>query len=143
MSLSYARRVDFLFFAPNHEMLDEKGIPDPTFKKKPQSSSANNPDVSHFFSDSDEATRNTEETYLNTEQYFFLANFWGSLRDRQTSSGAGTNQVLLDNLISQLLEEANANAKGPPPASKKFLQNLPTVPKSEIKSGNVLYYEPS
>ncbi|CAG8471222.1 4115_t:CDS:2 [Acaulospora morrowiae] len=124
-------------------MLDEKGIPDPTFKKKPQSSSANNPDVSHFFRDSDEASRNTEEHYDNYEQYFSLANLFGSLRDRQTSSGAGTNQEFLDNLISQLLEEANANAKGPPPASKKFIQNLPIVPKSEIKSGNVYYEQPS
>ncbi|CAG8483876.1 7395_t:CDS:2 [Acaulospora colombiana] len=119
---------------------EEKGLPDPTFKKKSQTTSTNNPDVSHFFRGTNETGQNEDyhENYSNVERYFSLANFFGAIRDRRAGNGADTNQEFLDNLISQLLEEANANAKGPPPASKKFIQSLPLVPRSEIKAGNVL-----
>ncbi|CAH1766013.1 14263_t:CDS:2, partial [Entrophospora sp. SA101] len=55
-----------------------------------------------------------------------------TLRDQ--GAGDNTHQEFLDNLISQLTEEANASAKGPPPASKSFINKLPIVPKSDINS---------
>jgi len=41
-------------------------------------------------------------------------------------------QALLDNLVSQLLEEAQESAKGPPPASKSFIQKLPTLTENAL-----------
>ncbi|CAG8690641.1 1320_t:CDS:2, partial [Dentiscutata erythropus] len=121
---------------------DEKGLPDPTFKKKSTSSNNNNlnPDVSNFFGTSSGTNSGSsnnlgdENAYETLEEYFNLANLFGTLRDRTNSRANEGNQEFLDNLISQLLEEANASSKGPPPASKLFIQNLPIVNKSEIKS---------
>ncbi|KAI8988704.1 hypothetical protein BDB01DRAFT_842272 [Pilobolus umbonatus] len=39
----------------------------------------------------------------------------------------GDEEVLVDNLVSQLLEESQNNIKGPPPASKRFIQSLPRI----------------
>ena len=36
-------------------------------------------------------------------------------------------EQFLDDLVSQLLEESQGNAKGPPPASKRFINTLPIV----------------
>lgn len=43
------------------------------------------------------------------------------------TGGDVEQEQFLDNLVSQLLEESQSNAKGPPPASKRFIDNLPTV----------------
>jgi hypothetical protein len=41
-------------------------------------------------------------------------------------------QRFLDNLISQLLDEAQSNAKGPPPASERFIKTLPKIATSSL-----------
>lgn len=41
-------------------------------------------------------------------------------------------QRFLDDLISQLLDEAQTNAKGPPPASDRFIKSLPRVALSSL-----------
>ncbi|CAG8681959.1 12344_t:CDS:2 [Cetraspora pellucida] len=122
---------------------DEKGLPDPTFQKKSTSSNNNNlnPDVTNFFGTSSSGSSNNlgdESAYDTLEEYINLANLFGTLRDRSNSRTNDSNQEFLDNLISQLLEEANASSRGPPPASKKFIQSLPIVKKSEIKSECIL-----
>lgn len=43
------------------------------------------------------------------------------------AGGDADQEQFLDNLVSQLLEESQSNAKGPPPASKRFIDTLPTV----------------
>lgn len=43
------------------------------------------------------------------------------------SGGDADQEQFLDNLVSELLEESQSNAKGPPPASKRFIDTLPTV----------------
>lgn len=43
------------------------------------------------------------------------------------AGGNADQEEFLDNLVSQLLEESQSNAKGPPPASKRFIDNLPKV----------------
>jgi hypothetical protein len=48
-------------------------------------------------------------------------------------AGGDTDQEqFLDNLVSQLLEESQSNAKGPPPASKRFIDTLPNVKHSSL-----------
>ncbi|CAG8620269.1 11002_t:CDS:2, partial [Gigaspora margarita] len=96
---------------------DEKGLPDPTFKKKSTSTNNNlNPDVSNFFGTSSGTSNSSssnnlgdESTYETLEEYFNLANLFGTLRDRTNNRANDGNQEFLDNLISQLLEEANAS----------------------------------
>nr|CAG8585219.1 15232_t:CDS:2 [Entrophospora candida] len=65
---------------------------------------------------------------LEQLEQFFIQN------EIKNGAGDNTHQEFLDNLISQLTEEANASAKGPPPASKSFINKLPIVPKSDINS---------
>lgn len=43
------------------------------------------------------------------------------------AGGDVDQEQFLDNLVSQLLEESQSNAKGPPPASKRFIDTLPTI----------------
>jgi hypothetical protein len=43
------------------------------------------------------------------------------------SGGDADQEQFLDNLVSELLEESQSNAKGPPPASKRFIDTLPSV----------------
>ncbi|CAG8476154.1 9290_t:CDS:2 [Funneliformis mosseae] len=102
---------------------DEKGISDPSLTKK---KSNHNPDVSHFFNDGSSSSSATGTNEAITEQFLHLA------KD-QTPDNNNNHQQFLDNLVTQLLEEANSSAKGPPPASKSFIKNLPRVTKSEIK----------
>lgn len=43
------------------------------------------------------------------------------------TGGDAEQEEFLDNLVSQLLEESQSNTKGPPPASKRFMDQLPVV----------------
>ncbi|CAG8656327.1 2298_t:CDS:2, partial [Racocetra fulgida] len=92
------------------------GLPDPTFQKKSTSPNNNNlnPDVSNFFGTSSSGSSNNlgdESAYDTLEEYINLANLFGTLRDRSNSRANDSNQEFLDNLISQLLEEANASCR--------------------------------
>lgn len=53
--------------------------------------------------------------------------FFGQFRQQMQTGGDVEQEAFLDNLVSQLLEESQSNAKGPPPASKRFMDNLPIV----------------
>lgn len=48
------------------------------------------------------------------------------------AGGDADQEQFLDNLVSQLLEESQSNAKGPPPASKRFIDALPSVKQSTL-----------
>ena len=48
------------------------------------------------------------------------------------ATGNRDQEQFLDDLVSQLLEESQSNAKGPPPASDRFIRLLP-----KIKSGQI------
>ncbi|KAI9011446.1 hypothetical protein BC832DRAFT_590669 [Gaertneriomyces semiglobifer] len=82
---------------------------------KSSRSASHNPDIEHFMGNS------------TNEHLLAVASLFGSIRDRPSLEENEAQQAILDNLVSQLLEEANAKAKGPPPASKAFVINLPTV----------------
>jgi hypothetical protein len=43
------------------------------------------------------------------------------------TEGNVAQEEFLDNLVSQLLEESQNDIKGPPPASKRFINALPNV----------------
>lgn len=46
--------------------------------------------------------------------------------------GNHDQEQFLDNLVSQLLEESQSNAKGPPPASERFLGSLPRIKADQL-----------
>lgn len=48
------------------------------------------------------------------------------------ADGDVDQEQFLDNLVSQLLEESQNDAKGPPPASKRFMNTLPHVKKQTL-----------
>ncbi|KAG1076672.1 hypothetical protein G6F42_025365 [Rhizopus arrhizus] len=53
------------------------------------------------------------------------------------AGGDVDQEQFLDNLVSQLLEESQSNAKGPPPASKRFIDTLPTIKQHTLDSGHL------
>lgn len=53
-------------------------------------------------------------------------------RQQMQQAGDADQEQFLDDLVSQLLEESQSNAKGPPPASKRFIKMLPRINHSEI-----------
>ncbi|KAF9352186.1 hypothetical protein BGX34_000132 [Mortierella sp. NVP85] len=58
----------------------------------------------------------------------------GGFRVREEPLGDYEHQEFLDNLITQLMDEAGASGKhGPPPASKSFIRDLPIVLISDVK----------
>ncbi|KAJ3091586.1 hypothetical protein HK102_014187 [Quaeritorhiza haematococci] len=61
------------------------------------------------------------------ENHLALVNFFGNIRDRPSLLNNDLQQTILDQIMTQLLDEANARAKGPPPAAKSFIENLKTI----------------
>ncbi|KAJ9073638.1 hypothetical protein DSO57_1014064 [Entomophthora muscae] len=59
--------------------------------------------------------------------FVLLANTYARILNQRGMSDDSQQQELIDNLVTQLLEEANESAKGPPPASKAFIKNLPKI----------------
>jgi hypothetical protein len=61
-------------------------------------------------------------------QYLLCAfSFFNQFREQMQAGGDSDQEQFLDNLVSQLLEESQSNAKGPPPASKRFIDTLPNI----------------
>ncbi|KAI7890815.1 uncharacterized protein EV154DRAFT_510273 [Mucor mucedo] len=67
------------------------------------------------------------DTNSHVQQLIQTANFFGQFRQQMQTGEDVEQEQFLDNLVSQLLEESQNNAKGPPPASKRFMDNLPIV----------------
>ncbi|ORX71190.1 hypothetical protein DL89DRAFT_221739 [Linderina pennispora] len=63
------------------------------------------------------------------DRYLNLARMFGEFRDND--EGGSEHQQFLDNIITQLMEEASANATGPPPASREFIRRLPVLKASD------------
>lgn len=53
-------------------------------------------------------------------------------RQQMQQAGDTDQEQFLDDLVSQLLEESQSDAKGPPPASRRFIKMLPRINHSEI-----------
>jgi hypothetical protein len=61
-----------------------------------------------------------------------LHSFFDQFREQMQVGGDENQEQFLDNLVSQLLEESQSNAKGPPPASARFIESLPKVKKDGL-----------
>ncbi|KAM3586310.1 hypothetical protein VKS41_002832 [Umbelopsis sp. WA50703] len=67
------------------------------------------------------------------ENVMRVANMFTGIR-QHVEQDDPDQQRFLDNLISQLLDEAQSNAKGPPPASERFIKTLPKIATSSLNS---------
>ncbi|KAI9357114.1 hypothetical protein BD770DRAFT_389089 [Pilaira anomala] len=74
------------------------------------------------------------DTTTSVQQLIQAANFFGQFREQMQAGGDADQEQFLDNLVSQLLEESQSNAKGPPPASKRFIDTLPIVKTNMLDS---------
>ncbi|KAF9978569.1 hypothetical protein BGZ73_001742 [Actinomortierella ambigua] len=63
-----------------------------------------------------------------------LAEMFGAFRAREEPLGDEVHQEFLDNLITQLMDEAGASGKtGPPPAAKSFIRDLPIIHLRDVR----------
>ncbi|KAI8339313.1 hypothetical protein BD560DRAFT_412660 [Blakeslea trispora] len=76
-----------------------------------------------------------ENAQSHVEQLLQTASFFNQFRQQMQVGGDMDQEQFLDDLVSQLLEESQGNAKGPPPASKRFINNLPMIDPKVIDSG--------
>ncbi|KAI7864612.1 hypothetical protein BDF14DRAFT_1833434 [Spinellus fusiger] len=60
------------------------------------------------------------------------ATLFAQFRQQMAAQGNDQQEQFLDNLVSQLLEESQSEAKGPPPASQRFIASLPSVNKKTL-----------
>ncbi|KAI9475725.1 MAG: hypothetical protein EXX96DRAFT_609641 [Benjaminiella poitrasii] len=75
-----------------------------------------------------------EDTETNVQRLIQAANFFNHFREQMQTGGDADQEQFLDNLVSQLLEESQSNAKGPPPASKRFIDTLPIIRQDKLNS---------
>ncbi|CAO3696577.1 unnamed protein product [Rhizopus stolonifer] len=73
------------------------------------------------------AMQPSEHVETNVEQLLQTANFLNQFREQMQAEGNVDQEQFLDNLVSQLLEESQNDIKGPPPASKRFMNSLPII----------------
>ncbi|CDH59532.1 hypothetical protein RO3G_03024 [Lichtheimia corymbifera JMRC:FSU:9682] len=70
----------------------------------------------------------------NLQQLLQTANFLSQFREQMQAVGNHDQEQFLDNLVSQLLEESQSQAKGPPPASERFIRSLPGIKADQLDS---------
>ncbi|KAJ3170880.1 hypothetical protein HDU87_008646 [Geranomyces variabilis] len=107
----------------------DHGLPDPSRTQRRRRSGGINADISHFMGGEEREYRRSSSPSAaaapSTESFLAIASLFGSIRDRTALADNSSQVEFLDNLVSQLLEEANAQGKdAPPPASKAFLASL-------------------
>ncbi|KAG0282565.1 hypothetical protein BGZ96_000347 [Linnemannia gamsii] len=124
---------------------DDHSLEDPYKARKktnnPYGGSSFNPDLSHFMpreetesTSSSPSSRSPSASEPAVGDFRRLAQMFGVFREREEPLGDEAHQEFLDNLITQLMDEAGASGKhGPPPASKSFIRDLPFVPQKDLK----------
>ncbi|KAF9438560.1 hypothetical protein BGZ76_006942 [Entomortierella beljakovae] len=117
---------------------DDHSLEDPYRSRKPTNNNRSfNPDLSNFMPREDEDdTPSTSQmrTGPGAGDFRRLAEVLGGFRVREEPLGDEEHQQFLDNLITELMNEAGASGKhGPPPASKSFIRDLPFVPLKDVK----------
>ncbi|KAI8881015.1 hypothetical protein K501DRAFT_223839 [Backusella circina FSU 941] len=108
---------------------DELGIQSSSQKKK-----SYDVDLDAFMNPASGSISGVHNTTANVQQLINTANFFNQFREQMQAGGDENQEQFLDNLVSQLLEESQSNAKGPPPASKRFVDSLPNVKKDGLDS---------
>ncbi|KAI7850349.1 hypothetical protein BDC45DRAFT_518615 [Circinella umbellata] len=94
-----------------------------------------NVDLDDFMGHSPSSSQRTHiDPTHNLQQLMQTAQFFSQFRDQMQATGNRDQEEFLDDLVSQLLEESQSNAKGPPPASDRFIRLLPKVKSSQIDS---------
>ncbi|KAI8148644.1 hypothetical protein BJV82DRAFT_592810 [Fennellomyces sp. T-0311] len=93
-----------------------------------------NVDLDDFMGQSSQSSRRHGDPAQNLQQLMQAATFFSQFRDQMQATGNRDQEQFLDDLVSQLLEESQSNAKGPPPASQRFVRGLPKVKKTSIDS---------
>ncbi|KAF9188839.1 hypothetical protein BGZ51_000297 [Haplosporangium sp. Z 767] len=121
---------------------DDHSLEDP-FKARGSSRNQGrslNPDLSHFMPREDDEDYRSDLRSTSAasgpgaNDFRRLAEMLGGFRAREEPLGDEAHQEFLDNLITQLMDEAGASGKhGPPPASKSFIRDLPFVPQGDVK----------
>ncbi|SAM09145.1 hypothetical protein [Absidia glauca] len=102
-----------------------------------RSAGAYNVDLDDFMAPASSAHRTPRTHHSTTDSVNQLLQTANMFRQRQLQMQAegDTNQEqFLDDLVSQLLEESQSNAKGPPPASNRFIMSLPVINKQVLSS---------
>ncbi|KAF9993300.1 hypothetical protein BGZ80_001087 [Entomortierella chlamydospora] len=121
---------------------DDHGLEDPYKARKSNYNNGRslNPDLSHFMPREDTedegnfSSRFPSASGPGSNDFRRLAEMLGAFRVREEPLGDEAHQEFLDNLITQLMDEAGASGKhGPPPASKSFIRDLPFVPLKDVK----------
>ncbi|KAG0196946.1 hypothetical protein BGX28_009531 [Mortierella sp. GBA30] len=119
---------------------DDHSLDDPFKTRRPNRNqgSSFNPDLTHFMpredDDTEQSSRSPPTTDPGANHFRRLAEMLGAFRVREEPLGDEAHQEFLDNLITQLMDEAGASGKhGPPPASKSFIRDLPFVPLKDVK----------
>ncbi|KAF9353806.1 hypothetical protein BGX26_008419 [Mortierella sp. AD094] len=121
---------------------DDHSLEDPYKARKLNNSNGRslNPDLSHFMPREDTevednpSSRSASTSGPGSNDFRRLAEMLGAFRVREEPLGDEAHQEFLDNLITQLMDEAGASGKhGPPPASKSFVRDLPFVPLKDVK----------
>ncbi|KAL1915090.1 uncharacterized protein VTP21DRAFT_7571 [Calcarisporiella thermophila] len=98
-------------------------------KKKNSPASTLNPDLSEFMSFGSSNAFASGSLDEEGRRFLSVANMFSSFRQQLQDEN---QQQFLDDLITQLLEESTATSKGPPPTSKSFIRQLPTVPMDKV-----------
>ncbi|KAI8977594.1 hypothetical protein BDF20DRAFT_913909 [Mycotypha africana] len=115
---------------------DELGIQPNSHKKK----KTYDVDLDAFMNPASGSISNTSSSTLgdmrHVEQLLQTARqglaFFGQFRQQMRTGGDVDQERFLDDLVSQLLEESQNEAKGPPPASKRFIDTLPNLNKNTL-----------
>ncbi|KAG2219036.1 hypothetical protein INT45_003927 [Circinella minor] len=90
-----------------------------------------NVDLDDFMGHSSSSQRTHIDPTHNLQQLMQTAH---QFRDQMQATGNRDQEEFLDDLVSQLLEESQSNAKGPPPASDRFIRLLPKIKSGQIDS---------
>ncbi|KAJ3098142.1 hypothetical protein HDU97_004288 [Phlyctochytrium planicorne] len=129
---------------------DEHGLDERKESRSGRSSQRDlNPDLDDFMAVPNQSNRSgvassastqpTRDDFLNYSR--FLASVRERVRDEGSIHGLQGNTDLINSMISQLAQEADASSK-PPAASKFFVKNLPKGPASSVGDHCAICVEP-
>ncbi|KAJ3102098.1 hypothetical protein HDU96_009764 [Phlyctochytrium bullatum] len=96
-----------------------------------------NPNLDDFMSQASNSHRpalGSLDAPLDRDSFLSFASFLSGVRARASAAGDAdpVRMRLIEDMMSQLMQDAELRDERPPPASKFFMRNLPKGPKSSI-----------